>query len=815
MSPDDVRDPTIDRRSATPTVGIMKGPSPMSVDSLPTASVPPADAPYRDASRSPAERALDLLARMNRDEKVAQLGAAWPAEVSDGMTFDRDKAQQVLADGIGQITRISGSTLMTAEAAARMGNDIQRFLVERTRLGIPAILHEESLHGLTALDSVVHPQSIGLAATWEPERIERMSTLIGEAARARGARLVLAPVFDLARDPRWGRTEETYGEDTYLVTALGTAYVRGIQAQGVLCCGKHFVGHGMSEGGLNRAPVHLGARELREQHMLPFEAAVRQEHIGTMMHAYHEIDGVPCMASHELLTGILRDEWGFEGVVVADYDGINELILSHRITDDQAVAAAMTLRAGLDQELPRTLAYGEPLKRALADGLVDEATLDLSVGRVLRLKFELGLFESPYVDATAAAVDSTEERTLALDSARKSIVLLENDGTLPLPPDVARVALIGPSADDARNHLGDYAHQLHVDTLLRSRDALSSAIPVAETLRPSRASERTPTVLDELRARLGEGRVAFARGCGLLDGSDEDIAAAADVAADAEVAVLVLGERSGLTDDALCGETRDRLHLGLPGRQQELLRAVVATGTPVVLVLMSGRPLAVAWAAEHCAAVLHAWVPGDYGAPAIVDVLTGVANPGGKLPISVPRHVGQVPIYYSHRPTGGHTNWNVEYVDGSNLPLWPFGFGRSYTSFELSDMRLDTAEIAPDGEVEVSVTVRNSGERAGDEVVQLYVRDVAASLTRPLKELRGFARVSLEPGERRTVTFTLAAEQLAFVDVPGRWLVEPGAFRLMVGTSSVDLPLEAMLVVSGNARIIESRERYLTGVRVR
>ncbi len=786
----------------------------MSVDSLPTASVPPADAPYRDPGRSPTERTADLLGRMNRDEKVAQLGAAWPAEVSDGETFDPAKARTALAQGIGQITRISGSTLLTAEPAARMGNDIQRFLVEHTRLGIPAILHEESLHGLTAFDSVVHPQSIGLAATWEPQRIERMGQFIGLAARARGARLVLSPVFDLARDPRWGRTEETYGEDTYLVTTMGAAYVRGVQAQGVLCCGKHFVAHGMSEGGMNRAPVHLGARELREQHMLPFEVAVRQERIGTMMHAYHEIDGVPCMASHELLTSILRDEWGFEGVVVADYDGINELILSHRVTDDRSVAAAMTLRAGLDQELPRTLAYGEPLKRALADNLVDEATLDLAVSRVLRMKFELGLFESPYTDPAGATIDGTQERALALESARKSMVLLENDGTLPLAPEVGRVALIGPSADDARNHLGDYAHQLHVETLLRNREVLSSAIPVADSLQPSRASEQIPTVLAELRARLGEGRVSYARGCGLLDGSDEDIAAAVDIAGAADVAVLVMGERSGLTDDALCGETRDRLDLGLPGRQQELLEAVVATGTPVVLVLMSGRPLAVTWAAEHCAAVLHAWVPGEMGAQAIVDVLTGVANPGGKLPISVPRSAGQLPVYYSHRPTGGHSNWNIEYVDGSNLPLWPFGFGRSYTSFELSDLRLDATEITAEGEVAVSVTVRNLGDRAGDEVLQLYVRDVAASLTRPVKELRGFARVDLEPGQSRSVTFSLAAEQLAYVDVPGQWLIEPGEFRLMVGTSSADLPLEATLSVTGEPIVTRQRSRYLTAVDV-
>ncbi len=783
----------------------------MSVNSVPSAPAPA----YRDASLSPAERAADLLGRMDREEKVAQLGSAWPAEVSDGEVFDPAKAERVLAQGIGQITRISGSTLLTAEPAARLGNDVQRFLLERTRLGIPAILHEESLHGLTAYDSVVHPQSIGLAAMWDAERIEQMSSFIGLAARARGARLVLSPVFDLARDPRWGRTEETYGEDPYLVATLGAAYVRGAQAQGVLCCGKHFVAHGMSEGGFNRAPVHLGARELREQHLLPFEVAVRQERLGTMMHAYHEIDGVPCMASRELLTEILREEWGFDGIVVADYDGINELIVSHQVTDDPAVAASMTLNAGLDQELPRTLAYGEPLRRALDEGLVEEATLDLAVSRVLRLKFELGLFDAPYVDPTVAALDLAEERAFALGSARRSLVLLENDGTLPLAADVGRIALIGPSADDARNMLGDYAHQLHIDTLLRNRSELSSRTPVADTLEPSRASDAFRTVLAELRERLDGVEVLSERGCGLMGGDDQDIAAAVLAAQGSDVAILVLGERSGLTNDAISGETRDRMSLGLPGRQQELLEAVVATGTPTVLVLMSGRPLAIPWAAEHCAAILHAWVPGEFGAVAIVDVLTGVAAPGGKLPVSVPRDVGQIPVTYSHRPTGGHTNWNVEYVDGSNLPLWPFGYGLSYTSFLLSDLRASSAEIPADGEVQLSVRVVNTGDRAGDEVVQLYVRDVAASRTRPVKELRGFARVSLEPGASRTVTFTVAAEQLAFVDEPGSWLVEPGEFRFMAGTSSADLPLETSVHVVGAPRRIATRNRYLTRVSVR
>ena len=771
----------------------------------------PSDAPYRDAALPVEDRVTDLLGRMNRAEKIAQLGAVWPAQFSDGQAFDAQRARECGADGIGQVTRISGSTLADAETATRLGNDLQRWLREATRLGIPAILHEESLHGLTAMGAVVHPQSINMAATFRPELVEQLAGYIGRATIARGVTLVLSPIFDIARDPRWGRTEETFGEDTYLVMELGCAYTRGVQAEGVLACGKHLVGHGMPEGGMNRAPTHIGPRELREQYLLPFEAAVREERLGTMMHAYGEIDGQPCVSSRELLTGILRDEWGFEGVVVSDYDGVNELVVSHQVTSDLAVAATLALTAGMDMELPRTIAYGEHLERALGEGLLAESVLDLAVSRVLRVKFEMGLFDAE--DRPFVAIDPTAERDHALRIARDSIVLLENDGVLPLSDGPGRVAVIGPSADDPRNMVGDYAHQLHIDTILDQMETIATGTPVADSVHQIDPTGDYPTVLSELRVRFED--VVHATGGTLWDASDEDIAAAARVASRADVAVLVLGERSGLTDDAISGEARDRMDIGLPGRQQDLLEAVVATGTPVVLVLIAGRPLAIPWATEHCAAILHAWVPGEQGGVAVADVLTGAVNPGGKLPITVPRHSGQVPTYYGHRPTGGHSNWKIEYQDGSNLPLYPFGFGRSYTRFELSDLRLSETEIAADGAVEISATVRNTGDRAGDEVVQLYVRDTEASLTRPVKELRGFARVTLEPGEGRTITFSLAAEQLAFVDVPGRWLVEPGEFRLMVGTSSAELPLEATLEVVGLARHIESRSRYLTGVSVR
>ena len=668
---------------------------------------------YRDPEQPADARAVDLLARMTLAEKLAQLGSAWVFQLAQGETLDVERAEPLLADGLGQVTRVSGGSTLGAVGAARLANDIQRHLVEGTRLGIPAIIHEEALHGLMASGAVVHPQSIGLAATFQPELVERMASFIGRSMRARGAHHVLAPIFDVTRDPRWGRLEETYGEDTYLVTAMALAYVRGAQAEGVLACGKHLVGHGMPEGGMNRAPAHIGPRELRETFLLPFEAAVRSEGLATVMHAYDDVDGIPCVASHQLLTDILRDEWGFDGLVVSDYDGVSEIVLAHRMTNDRAVAAAMALDAGLDQELPQTVCFGEPLAEAVARGLVDEATVDRAVERVLRTKLRLGLFESPYVDAEAAASDTADERQLAHESAVRSIVLLQNDGILPLREDVARIAVIGPNADDARNLLGDYAHALHIQTLLEMRDRGNVfGFPIPEWLADAGPGAGVTSVLHALRERLPSAEVRYARGSGLLDGDDAGIAEAVAAARGADLALLVLGERSGLTDDAVSGEARDRLDIGLPGRQQELLDAVAATGVPVVLVLVAGRPLAIPRAADACAAILHAWVPGERGADAIVDVLTGAAEPGGRLPVTVPRHVGQVPIFHGHRPTGGRSAWKDAYVDGSNLPLWPFGHGLGYTTIELSELSLSSRDASRRTARWMSASPRRTPERA-------------------------------------------------------------------------------------------------------
>jgi beta-glucosidase len=774
-----------------------------------------AEPKYRDAGAPIDARVRDLLGRMTLEEKLAQLTSRWAHELLDREAFDETRAAPLLAKGIGQITRVAGATNLGQKSVAELANVIQRFLVERTRLGIPAIVHEECLHGLLAREAVCFPQAIGLAATWDPELARTMADQLGRELRAAGAQQALAPIFDVTRDPRWGRVEETYGEDPYLVAEFGAAYTRGLQGDGpprerVLATGKHMVSHGLPEGGLNHAPAHLGQRELEDSFLFPFEAAVRDAGLRSIMHAYDDVDGMPCVASRHLLTEVLRERWGFSGIVVSDYFGIDELITSHAMTEDRATAAALALEAGVDVEMPTTRFFAEPLAEAIASGRVSQAAVDTAVARVLRAKFELGLFENPYVNPEAAGLSLQADRALAREIARQSIVLLANDGTLPLRRGLRSVAVIGPNADDARNLLGDYAHQVHIEAFLEM-GGFGADVPAGLAVVDETAGHRT--ILDAIRDRLEAGtEIRYARGCGILDGSDDSIRVAANAARGADAAIVVVGERSGLTSDCTCGEARDRLDIGLPGRQRELVAAVAATGTPMVLVLVSGRPQAIESEAEMAAAILHAWVPGEEGPEALADVLFGVTNPGGKLPITVPRHTGQIPIYYGHKPSGGRSQWHGPYVDGSNLPLWPFGFGLSYTKFEIADLRLDRTEVPLDGEFTASVEVRNVGPRTGDEVVELYVRDVEASVTRPVLQLRGFKRVTLAPGEARRVSFRIGVEQLAFTGVDGRLRLEPGRLSVMVGSSSQDLPCRADLEIVGEAVALDRRTRYFTEV---
>ncbi len=754
---------------------------------------PPA---YRDASRPVEERVADLLDRMTLEEKVAQMLSLWEkkGEILDAEgRFAADKARRAIPHGIGQIARpsdnigrdmsavdTSGMTpTRTPRETVELVNAIQRFLLEETRLGIPAMMHEEGLHGFQARDATVFPQAIALAATWDPELVERVYTVVAREIRARGGRQALTPVVDVARDPRWGRIEETYGEDPHLVAEMGLASVRGFQGEAlplapgkVFATLKHMTGHGEPESGTNIGPANISERVLREVFFPPFERAVRETGVMSVMASYNEIDGLPSHASRWLMTDVLRGEWGFEGYVVADYYAIPELMRRHAVAESMASAAAQALTAGVDIELPNPGAY-PLLVDLVSSGQVDEAVVDQAVARLLRGKFLAGLFEDPYADADQAEqlTNNAEARALALEAAEKAAILLANDAGL-LPLDVSRldrIAVIGPNADETI--LGGY------------------------TAEP----KYTVSLLEGVREYVGDrAEVVFAKGVRITEERDwwadqvtladpeanrSMIREAVEVARRADVVILAVGDNEQTSREAWAeSHLGDRTTLDLVGEQGELVRAVVETGVPTVAVLIHGRPLSVNYIAGNVPAILDAWYLGQETGTALARVLFGEVNPGGKLPVTIPRSVGQLPVFYNHKPTARRG-----YLFASKEPLWPFGHGLSYTSFALGEPRLDRSEIAVGESVTLSVEVVNTGERAGDEVVQLYLRDLVSSVTRPVKELKGFERVGLAPGERRTVSFTVGPAELRLWDREMRRVVEPGEFELMVGASSADL----------------------------
>jgi beta-glucosidase len=782
------------------------------------------EALYLDASQPTAVRVRDLLSRMTLAEKAAQLGSIWVYQVLKGGQFNAAKADGLLHEGIGQITRVAGASSLNPTDGAKAANAIQRYLVNQTRLGIPALVHEECCSGYMARDATCFPQIIGAASTWAPDLVQAMASVVREQMRAAGAHQGLSPVLDITRDPRWGRVEETFGEDAYLVSQMGVHFVRGLQGdnwrEGVIATAKHFVGYGQTEGGMNWTPAHIAPRELREVFLRPFEAAVKEANLQSVMNAYQELDGVPCAASKELLTDILRDEWGFDGIVVSDYFAVEQLEQAHRVSDNKVDSARLALDAGIDMELPSTDCYGEPLLTAVQEGVIDLALVEQSVARVLEMKFKLGLFENPFVnEAQATAVfDTPVQRQLARTIAQKSMVLLKNEGDLlPLKKNLKAIAVIGPQANDARHLLGDYAYPCHIESLTEMTRAGQNTfnIPVPESMELVDNFVAIRPILAAVEEKVGaDTAVHYAPGCALTGDDRSGFAEAVAAAAQSDVALLFVGEKSGLTYDCTCGESRDRADINLPGVQEELVRAVAATGKPVVVVLLNGRPLSINWIAENIPAILEAWLPGEEGAEAVADILFGDANPGGKLPITFPRSVGQIPIFYGHKPSGGRSHWKGEYVDLSNQPLWPFGFGLSYTQFELSDLQVDKRVVLAGEAVQIRVTVTNKGVRDGDEVVQLYVRDQVACVTRPLKELKGFQRVTVPAGDSRTVTFTLFANQLRFYDGAMKQIVEPGVIELMVGTSSAHICLGTEIEIVGDVQEVAASQKFFSEVRV-
>lgn len=774
----------------------------MSVDEMSGADL--TDAPYRDASLPVEVRVDDLLGRMTLDEKVAQLTAVWltldpvSGEVAPSQFLFGGAVAwtptEALARGVGQITRPLGSQPIAPADGARMINEIQRRLIEDTRLGIPAICHEECLAGLMAQGATSFPTPLNLASTWDPDLVRQMGDVIRRQMRSLGTHQGLAPVADVARDARWGRIEETLGEDPYLVGRFVTEYVRGLQgddpADGVIATLKHFVGYSFSEGGRNFAPTHVGPRELNDVFLVPFEMAVREGGAHSVMNSYQEIDGEAPAASHRLLTGVLRDEWGFDGFTVADYGAISFLTALHKVAEGSTDASAMALAAGLDVELPNPIDYPIGLPAAIEAGLIHETDVDRSVRRVLTWKFRLGLFEAPFVDPDAVDLDRPAERQLARTIARRSITLLANDGTLPLPADPGTVAVIGSNAGDPLALFGNYSFENHVVST-HFADAVHDVVKV-------------PSVLDALRSRLGDDRVRHEGGCQVMSDDTSGIAAAAAAAESADLAIVVVGDKAGHFNLGTVGEGTDTTDLTLPGAQPALVDAVLTTGTPTVVVLLNGRPFALQDVADRAAAIVEAWFPGQDGAAAVIDVLFGDENPAGRSPVTFSRTAGVQPAFYNHKRLAAGFPRMADY-----RPVFAFGHGLSYTTFAYDDLVVAPADVPSDGEVTIACTVTNTGDRAGDEVVQLYLTDPLASVTRPVRELKGFARVPLASAGSCRVTFTVPAHLVAFTAIDRRRIVEPGRIDIGIGGSSAAIALEGSFAVVGDT-VDVSRGRRLS-----
>ncbi len=762
------------------------------------------------------DKAKALVKRMTLEEKTAQLTSIWMSiEESGDISVKSISGMQnskgimdpfaVMKDGIGQITRPLGSQDIDPVKGVRFLNRVQEFLVKETRLGIPALPHEECLSGLMAKGATIFPAGINNGSTWNPDLMKKIGDAIGAEVYSVGSRQGLAPVLDVCRDARWGRTEETFGEDPYLCAMMGTAWVRGLQDEKhpLLATLKHYAGHAFSEGGRNHAPVRIGRREFNDLFLYPFEMAVKTGGAGSVMPAYHDLDGEPFHQSREYLNGLLRDRWNFDGIVVSDYEGLSQLVKDHRTQPDGAHASAASIAAGMDVELPGNSLYFEGVKEAVEKGLLHMADVDEAVTRHLTEKFRLGLFDNPYADEGAICLQSDEHLELALKAAGESMVLLKNDGVLPLNGS-ERLALLGPLADNPMGMMGGYAFPVHL--ILSEQKEGSSQL---RTLREALEEEYGDRLIFEEGCRVLSGRpdkpMVFP-GDVVLDGSAQDdyvsydasgIAAAVNAAEGADRIVLAVGDLAGLFLSGTVGEGSDASSLTLPGVQQQLIDAVLALGKPTVIVVYSGRPYHLGTGFEGASAVLQAWLPGQQGADATVNVLKGVTNPGGKLPVSIPRSAGAMPYFYNHKMKSAGTPIQKEF--GAE---YPFGHGCSYTTFELGNFEAESAEYPADGEIVLTGSVKNTGKRAGDEVVQLYVRDLYASLVRPVQELKAFRRVTLEPGETRTLRFRVPADLLSFTGPDGNRVVEAGEFDFMLGTSSRDLHGRVRVTLTGPDRIL-------------
>lgn len=797
----------IKRREFLATVGGVAGmavvPASMAAAVTPPGK-PGASAVYKQAKAPIAARVDDLLKRMTLEEKIAQMQCLWlkkAAIQNPDTSFAPDKASAAYPDGMGMFARPSDRQLGAASAAGDAGNTkhrdaketadyvnaVQKWAMEQTRLGIPLFMHEESLHGYVARDATSFPQAIGLASSFDPDLATKIFSVAAREMRARGANLALAPVVDVAREPRWGRIEETYGEDPHLCGAMGKAAVIGFSGETlplgpdkVYATLKHMTGHGQPESGTNIGPANVGERTLREDFFPPFEKIIRETKIAAVMPSYNEIDGIPSHANRWLLTEVLRKEWGFDGVTVSDYMAVDELIGRHHLAATPKDAALRAVKAGVDVETPDPLGY-LTLAALVREGKLSMSDIDTPVRRILRLKFEAGLFENPYADAAQADARTATPDAVALAhlAATRTAVLLKNDkGLLPLQPKkMGKLLLLGTHAKDTP--IGGYSDEpRHVVSILEALTEESKAqgfsLSYSEGVR-----------LTEGRV-WGKDEIVFTK----PEVNARLIADAVQAAKSADTIVMVLGDNEMTAREAWAdNHLGDRTTLDLIGQQNDLARAIFALNKPTVVLLLNGRPLSANLLAERADALLECWYMGQETGHAVADLIFGRANPGGKLPVSIARNVGQLPMFYNRKPSSRRG-----YIDGVTTPLYPFGFGLSYTRFEISAPRLERDRIATNGSTRVQVDVKNTGAVRGDEVVQMYIRDDVSSVTRPLLELKGFQRITLEPGQSRTVSFDIKPTDLWFYNADMKRVVEPGTFTIFAGPNSVDLKQATLTV---------------------
>lgn len=794
---------------------------------------------YKDKNQPISQRVENLISQMTLDEKLAQISSEMPQRLMKGDKLDFDKIKEYCSNGLGRITQYSMVGLRTPEDIARISNEIQRYFVEETRLGIPVILQAESLSGYPAAEGTMFPSMINAASTFNPELSEIMGDIIGRESKNVGIRQVLSPLFDISRDPRWGRLYESFGEDPYLVSQMGIGYVKGLQKDkknGVLATGKHFLGYAETQGGLNTAATRINDRELYESFATPFEAAIKEADMASIMTSYSEIDGIPCGANKKVVRELLRKTMGFDGVVVSDGGAVWKLFNTFGISKDYDEAGLLGIKGGMETEMPIGHAYRK-LGQYVESGELDIAIIDEAVRHVLASKFELGLFENPYVDETTVIKSMSNETSVDVSKqvTEESIILLKNEEEI-LPLDMSKkVSVIGPHGGLMRPSISGYTAMAYYELISSmssdskeeatfhgimdekkkeeaekkaendfSFGAMSSLVDKFDPEAMLKDKYRSSTLVEELESRV---KVSYSKGCNIIDEDTKDFANAVKTAEESDLVIMTLGGNCGWTN-CTGGEGKDRTSLDLPGVQQQLLDEIAKTGKDIVLI-MYGPGQYAPKLAKNVKAIINAWLPGPYGGSAIAKVLCGDINPSGKLPVTMPRNVGQVPIFYNHKTGSGYTLVQEKggindieifaggYVDSENTPLFPFGHGLSYTKFEITNASVESKEYSTDSNIVLKCTVKNIGTRAGSEVIQLYYRDCEAHVTRPVKQLVGFKKVSLEPQESIELAFKLNTAQLAFYNEDMEFVVEPGNAELMLGTSSMDIAYSEKIKLVG------------------